>query len=358
MPPHRLEKSLSKTRKPRTASVPAPHLKAALTALSAKSAELDARELELVKLNGWFNLALNNMARGLSMFDAQQRMIVCNKTYQEIYDLPDYLTQRGTPLGELTRFHALRESGKESARAQRQRRAWLKQHVAELREGKTFSHTQHLSSGRVVLVTIKPLPDGGWVDIQEDITERRKAEEKISWLARHDPLTEVANRIGFREALDAALSSLRPGRGLAIQWIDLDHFKSINDTLGHLVGDALLKSVSGRLTRCIRQGDVVARLGGDEFVVIQMACNDRAGAENLSRRILSSLAKPHHVLGKNVPCTATIGVALAPQHSKGADELLNCADIALYHAKAAGRNAFLFFDPEGRCARNRPQRPW
>jgi diguanylate cyclase (GGDEF)-like protein len=314
-------------------------------ALSAKATALAARELELEKLNGWFHLALNNMARGLSMFDAEGRLIVCNKTYQEIYELPDNLTRTGTSLSDLARYHHFRETGRDSPRDRAEQRKWVERHISELSEGKTFTYTQHLNNGRVVLVTNKPLPGGGWVDVQEDITERRKAEQKINWLARHDPLTEVFNRMAFREALDLALTSLRESGGLAIHWIDLDHFKHINDSLGHPVGDALLKSVVKRLNACIREGDVIARLGGDEFVIIQPGAEGWSAAEQLAKRILAEIAKPHFVIGHTVACTATIGVTLAPQHSRSADELMKFADIALYNAKAGGRNKFAFFVP-------------
>jgi GGDEF domain-containing protein len=147
--------------------------------------------------------------------------------------------------------------------------AWIQNHVAKLARGETFSYTQHLKSGHTVQVTNQPLPDGGWVDIQEDITERRKAEQKITWLAHHDPLTNAANRVYFSRELENALRYLRPGTGYAVHWIDLDKFKEINDSLGHPVGDALLKSIVRSLRKTVRGHDLVARLGGDEFAVIQ-----------------------------------------------------------------------------------------
>jgi predicted signal transduction protein with EAL and GGDEF domain len=104
--------------------------------------------------------------------------------------------------------------------------------VAELARGRSFSDTRHLKNGRIILVTNQPMPEGGWVDLQEDITEKSQAEQKITWLARHDTLTEIANRFHFRETLDSWFQELRPGAGFALHWIDLDHFKSVNDTPG------------------------------------------------------------------------------------------------------------------------------
>ncbi|MGZ5889828.1 MAG: PAS domain-containing protein [Hyphomicrobium sp.] len=156
---------------------------------------------QLEELNSRFEVALNNMGRGLSMFDAQARLIVCNELYSEIYGLPDELTRPGTTLAQIVRFHVNKETGRDDPAELEKQRKWIENHVAELARGKSFAHTQHLKSGRIVLVSNQPLASGGWVDIQEDITEKRLAEQKIDWLARHDTLTEIANRHHFREQL-------------------------------------------------------------------------------------------------------------------------------------------------------------
>lgn len=315
----------------------APELETALEQLSK-------REKELAQLNGWFEVALNNMARGLSMFDSEQRLIVCNKAYQEIYELPDALTKRGTSLAELARYHAKRETGRDGPDEIAKQRAWIDHHAEEIARGKTFSQIQNLKNGRIVLVTNKPLPDGGWVDVQEDITERRKAEQQINWLAHHDPLTEIANRTHFREALDCALKNLRPTTGFALHWIDLDRFKDVNDTLGHPAGDALLQSVAKRLLASVRESDVVARMGGDEFVVLQAGVEEWNTAEELAQRLLRAVNEPHVILGQRVITGASIGIVLAPQHGRDAEDLLKAADLALYSAKSGGRNGFAFFE--------------
>jgi diguanylate cyclase (GGDEF)-like protein len=300
----------------------------------------------LEQLNGRFDIALNNMARGLSMFGADQRLVVCNKLYREIYRLPQRLTRPGTPLADIVRHHVKRETGRDGPEEVESQREWIKQHMAELARGKTFTRTQHLKGGRIVLVTNQPLPDGGWVDIQEDITERRQAEQKITWVARHDPLTETANRLHFREELVHALKQLEPGAGFALHWIDLDHFKQVNDTFGHPVGDALLKSVAKRLLNTVRKSDLVARLGGDEFAVIQADGKTRADAEKLAKRLLRTLSAPHRVLGHQVKSRASIGIALAPEHGTDSESLQKNADLALYAAKSAGRGTVAFFQPE------------
>ncbi len=316
------------------------------TAMELKAAleELSKREKELEQLNGWFDVALNNMARGLSMFDSDQRLIVCNKAYQEIYELPDALTKRGTSLADIARYYVKMETGKDGPEELASQRAWIDRHLEEIGHGKTFSHIQNLKNGRIVLVTNKPLPTGGWVDVQEDISERRKAEQQIRWLAHHDPLTEIANRTHFGEALDRALQNLRPTTGFALHWIDLDRFKQINDTLGHAAGDALLQSVAKRLLESVRESDIVARLGGDEFVVLQAGVEEWNTAEELAQRLLRSMNEPHFVLGQRVVIGASIGIALAPQHGRSAEDLLKAADLALYRTKRKGRNDFAFFE--------------
>ncbi len=313
----------------------------ALDVMRAKGDQEREHKKEMEQLNRWFNLALNNMVRGLSMFDANQRLIVCNDTYREIYNLPKRLTKPGTPLSALVRHHVKRETGRDGPQELKKQRDWIKEHVAALAHGKTFTHTQYLKSGRIVLVTNRPLEDGGWVDIQEDITERRIAEQKITWLARHDPLTELSNRLHFREALEKAIHN--PKSGFALHWIDLDHFKKVNDTHGHPTGDALLKKVAARLTETVREKDIVARLGGDEFAVLQKGVNSPAAAEKLAKRLLLALRETHTLLGQKVPCGASIGIALAPRDGTDAEDLLKRADLALYTAKSAGRGAYAFY---------------
>ncbi len=319
-------------------------LAGALTALKKNTTELLQRKRQLQQLNRWFDVALNNMGRGLSMFDGKQRLIVCNKLYRQIYDLPQQLTRPGTPLAKIVRYHVKQETGREDPEEIRCQCDWIERHVAKLMQGETFSYTQQLKSGRIVQVTNQPLVGGGWVDIQEDITERRKAEQRIAWLARHDPLTETANRIYFGEELDHALKQLEPGTGFALHWLDLDHFKQINDRLGHPTGDALLKSVAKRLRDTVREQDLVARLGGDEFAIIQAGATTQLEAKELTQRLLAAVNGPHHVPGHEIEIGASIGIVLAPEQGTGAEELMKNVDLALYRAKSAGRGTFAFFE--------------
>jgi diguanylate cyclase (GGDEF)-like protein len=299
----------------------------------------------LERLNRWLEVALDNMARGLSMFDAEQRLILCNQVYRDIYKLPVELTRPGTPLADIVRYHVRQETGRDGPEEIEAQRQWIAQHVAELARGRSFSHTQHLRGGRTILVCNQPLSDGSWVDLQEDITERCQAEQRISWLAHHDSLTEVPNRFHFNEQLAIALQALPPGEGLALHWIDLDRFKVVNDELGHAVGDALLKNIGGRLQAAVRRPDFVGRLGGDEFAIVQANVTNRQQAIAFAERLLRLLNQPHQLMGHSVDMGASIGIALAPEHGTNAEDLLKKADLALYSAKSAGRGTYVLFNP-------------
>jgi diguanylate cyclase (GGDEF)-like protein len=317
----------------------------ALAALRPNDDLILEQTRKLEDLNRRFDVALNNMGRGLSMFDAEARLIVCNQLYREIYGLPEELTRPGTTLAEIVRFHVKTETGRDDPEELERQRDWIEHHVAELARGKSFSHTQFLKSGRIILVSNQPLDGGGWVDLQEDVTEKRQAEQKIDWLARHDTLTEIANRHHFREQLENWFGVQHTASGFALHWIDLDHFKEVNDTFGHPVGDALLKSVAKRLRGALRDSDIVARLGGDEFAILQAGAG-QAQATKLAKRLMRALAESHIVLGHRVISGASIGIALAPKDGSNPEELMKNADLALYSAKSSGRCTYAYFRPE------------
>jgi len=181
--------------------------------------------------------------------------------------------------------------------------------------------------------------------VSEDIADRKRAEAQIARLAHYDPLTELPNRVLFQKHLGEALSRRsRKGDHLAVHFIDLDRFKTVNDTLGHPLGDALLRIAAERLRGCVRDGDTVARLGGDEFAVVQTGLTDLTGATRLAQRVVEAMAAPFDLQGHQVMIGASVGVSVAPSDGEDADELLKKADMALYRAKADGRGAFHFFE--------------
>ncbi|OYX94139.1 MAG: diguanylate cyclase, partial [Caulobacter sp. 35-67-4] len=181
--------------------------------------------------------------------------------------------------------------------------------------------------------------------VSEDIADRKRAEAQIARLAHYDPLTELPNRVLFQKDLVEALARRsRTGDRLAVHFIDLDRFKTVNDTLGHPLGDALLRIAAERLRGCVREGDTVARLGGDEFAVVQTGLTDLSGATKLAERVVEAMAAPFDLQGHQVMIGASVGVSVAPSDGDDADELLKKADMALYRAKADGRGAFHFFE--------------
>ena len=183
-----------------------------------------------------------------------------------------------------------------------------------------------------------------------DITERKAAEEQIRQLAFHDPLTRLPNRQLLLDRLKQSLASnARSGRKGALLFIDLDNFKTLNDTLGHLMGDLLLQQVAERLAKCVREGDTVARLGGDEFVVMLEAMGEQAieaaeQAEAVGKKILASLSQPHQLDTNIFRSSGSIGATVFSGDAQEAEELLKQADIAMYQAKKFGRNTLRFFD--------------
>lgn len=185
-----------------------------------------------------------------------------------------------------------------------------------------------------------------------DITERKLAEAHVRWQATHDALTKLPNRLLFQERLQQALAGLGGGGAVSLFLIDLDDFKSVNDTLGHDAGDALLIEAAARLSRHVEPGDLVARLGGDEFVVLAEKALGPAAAQAKADLLLAALRAPVEHAGQAISSRASLGIALAPQHDRDPVELMKDADLALYRAKALGRNLAVIYEPEMRAAMN------
>jgi diguanylate cyclase (GGDEF)-like protein len=301
----------------------------------AKSIELLTKKDDFERLNMQLDAAINTMPLGLSMFDAQERLLMCNRRFTEMYDLPSVLTRPGTALCAL-REHREKKGGRHSDTGLRQGDG------AEMLP----SMLVEFDDGRVIEVSRQPLRRGGWVSLHEDITERRRQEERIAYLALHDALTGLANRMLFRQQLEQSRQQLERGRGFAVLCLDLDHFKAVNDTLGHPIGDRLLTEVSKRLASCVRHGDIVARLGGDEFAVLQTRVRDPAQTEVLAARIVETVSAPYNIDGNRIDIGTSIGITLAPRDGTEADTLLKNADLALYRTKSLGRRGFSFFQPE------------
>jgi diguanylate cyclase (GGDEF)-like protein len=303
------------------------------------TALITEREAELRLQNVCFDAALNNMSHGLAMYDAERRLIVCNRRYAEIYKMPLELLRPGTPHEEILKVRTAR-----GVFAGRDSQHYIDDCLEHAARGTAWVRDFELSDGRVIVVTYRPMANGGWVSIHEDVTERRRAEEQIKHMALHDALTDLPNRVLFKERLNNALGMLRRGGKVAVLCLDLDHFKNVNDTLGHPVGDALLRRIGERLRSCVRDTDIIARLSGDEFAII--APEDPESTVALARRIIDRISAPFEIDQHHVVVGTSIGIAIGPDDGADADGVLKSADTALYRAKMEGRGSFRFFEPE------------
>ncbi len=174
------------------------------------------------------------------------------------------------------------------------------------------------------------MSDGGWVATHQDITEQRRNEARIHHIARHDTLTDLPNRLMFSETMEAAEQRIRRRETLAVIAIDLDHFKMVNDTLGHGIGDKVLREVGVRLRACCRQGDEVSRLGGDEFAVLTGPLESARSAAAVANRIVTRMGEPFEIDGHSISIGASVGIAVAPGDGTTSEALLKNADLALY----------------------------
>jgi diguanylate cyclase (GGDEF)-like protein len=284
--------------------------------------------------------AINNMTQGLLMFDASQRLVVANRRYIEMSGVSTDVVKPGCTI------HALLMHRKEIGSFTGDVDKYCTELFHKLAQGKIFQTILDTAEGGSIQVLYRPLPHGGWVTTLEDITERRLAEERITHLAHYDALTDLPNRALFHEHLKRELASIAPGERLAVFYIDIDEFKSVNDTLGHLIGDELLKSVAVSLSRCGGANHFVARLGGDEFAIVQTAVKSTDDVADLATRLFDAIRSPFECLGHQVTTDASIGIALAPEHGVDLDQILKNADLAMYAAKSAGRRTYRFFQPD------------
>lgn len=303
--------------------------------------DLRSANTMLEQQNLLFETAIDNISQGLCMFDDERRLIVCNRRYAEMYELPAELTRLGTSLEAIIR-HRVAVGLYAGADPQQFLQDRLKV-VKELSRGEIVDELQ---DGRIYHIAHSRMPGGGSVAVHEDITERKRSEEKIAHMARHDALTGLPNRLLLRDKMDEALVRARDGEGFALLCLDLDNFKPVNDSLGHPAGDALLQAVTRRLKVCVRESDIISRLGGDEFAILQFGTNDPERTSTLARRIIEVLSAAFTIDGNQVVVGASIGIALAPRDGIEPDQLLKNADLALYRAKDDGRRTYRFFEKE------------
>jgi diguanylate cyclase (GGDEF)-like protein len=287
------------------------------------------------------DIALSNIIQGVCFFDSDRNLMVVNRRFQELYDLPDDSVRPGARLSDIvdaiSRHVGLRDFDRDGYLASLEQIARARAPSASVLE---------LGNGRTLAIQGQALANGGWVATHEDITERRRAEDKISHLAKHDALTGLVNRSVLTERLGQLVdATIREGR-FAVLFVDLDCFKAVNDTLGHDVGDALLQQVAGRLKATAPAHATIARFGGDEFVILLTGVTEADEVARLARRLIEVVSAPYRINPHEVVIGASIGIELSKDETVSADTLLKNADIALYTSKSQGRGVYRFFEPD------------
>ena len=310
-------------------------------AIGYSNATLAQVDASLALSHQRLDAVLDNIPQGISLFDAGGRLLVSNRRHAEIYKLPPEVTRVGTSMAEI--LASLCGTGTAPDISEPGYLEWPAQAAAGDHHGESVLT---LRDGRAIAIHYRPMPGGGCLTTHEDITERQAAAASIAFMAQHDALTGLANRALFQERLDQAMILAGRGAKCAILCLDIDHFKLINDALGHPAGDRVLQAAAERLQSCVREGDTVARLGGDEFAIIQLAINEPGDAEHLATRILAAFTDRIAVDGHQIAIGISIGVTVAPGDGGVYEMLLKNADVALYLAKSEGRGAVRFFEPE------------
>jgi diguanylate cyclase (GGDEF)-like protein len=296
-------------------------------------------EITLRHTNLLFDTALNSMLQGMLVWSPDHRVQLANDRFFAMHDLPPGGITPGTTVREmvdtLVRLGLYLDQDPEVVCAEI---------IERLTTRRSTQIEMEVRTGRLVRIAYEPMANGGTVVTFEDVTEKRRNEQQIAFMAHHDALTGLPNRVLFHEHMDAAVAQLGEGQHFAVLCLDLDHFKEVNDTLGHAAGDELLRMVAGRLRLCMRDRDMVARLGGDEFaIVLAGSIGGPAPAASLAARLVASIGSPYELAGRNIVIGTSIGIALFEPGMPGA-ELLKRADVALYRAKEE-RGSFAFYEP-------------
>lgn len=318
----------------------------AVQAFKRNTIALQRNSDEMLRLNGWFDLALNNMQTGLSIFDQNQELVMCNERFREMYNLPKQLTRPGTSLARiLEHWSSLAGDAAEGHQASEDIENEIAIYRAVVADGQESVRIHTLADGRSILVSCRPASDGGWVDVHEDVSDRIQSDRTIERLAHTDQLTGLMNRQHFMKALTQQLEDQMVGPAdFAVMLLDLSGFMRINDDYGHQAGDHVLKSLAERLSGATMGCDSLARIGGDGFGLIRSGVG-KADAQLCADELFGLLKDPILFEGHSIEVGVTIGAAIAPEDGHTTAELLQRAEIALYHAKTTGAGTFVLFDP-------------
>ncbi len=301
-------------------------------------AQLKENNLLLSERTSRLQTIVDNFPGGIAFLDEELRIVLWNEKARRLLDLPESLFAEGTPALE----HILRFSAQRGDYGAGNEDEQVAVRLELIRSGRP--HNFDRPNGTSLEIRGVPLDDGGYVTTFVDVTERRQSEAKISYMALHDALTGLANRVLLNERLEQSLARVKRGDIIAVHLLDLDHFKHVNDTLGHPAGDKLLRDVADRLRALVRESDIIARMGGDEFAILQTAIGQPADATALARRVIQSVSEPYEIAGRQVVIGTSVGIAFAPSDGLVPDQLMRNADLALYRAKDDGRGTYRFFE--------------
>jgi diguanylate cyclase (GGDEF)-like protein len=303
--------------------------------------QLSNSEISLTQKSQQLDAALNNMSQALTMFDGQQRLIISNRQYNELYRIAPEQTNPGTTL------RAILDARVATGQFPDDAATFIAKTLEQCNSNQPCCALYTMPDGRIISVTHQPMRDGGWVAVHQDITAQKRAEAELAHMARYDSLTGLANRTLFRERASAAIDALQThGSPFAILMLDLDRFKTVNDSLGHAVGDSLLKVVAQRLRSAIPHVESIARLGGDEFAtLVSLPDGHKETATSLADRILAVVTEPYDLDQRRFTIETSVGITFAPQDGTNPDALLKNADLALYRAKSLGGNRYCLFEP-------------
>ena len=287
-----------------------------------------------------FQTLVDNIPGGVTLFGPDWRLLASNQEFARLLDFPAHLFEGVPTFERFIRFNAQRG---EYGAGDPERLVQDAMDRARRREAHQFVRTR--PNGVILEVRGLPLAIGGFVTIYTDITEKHRAAQAIERLAHSDVLTGLANRYALEARLDQLVADARRhGRSFVVMFLDMDNFKSINDSLGHAVGDAFLCAIAQRLTQCVRENDIVARIGGDEFVVVLAELGEVADATGVASKIAHALSQPLELSGQRLHSSASIGICCFPQDGDSRGALMQSADIAMYHAKRAGKGQFHYFN--------------
>ncbi|MDO3432357.1 EAL domain-containing protein [Rhizobium sp. CBN3] len=288
-----------------------------------------------------FEIVLNNLPLGLSVFDAGKRLTLYNIRFPQLFGLTPEDIAAGATIAELIGKMRGNESTASKTVRQTARTSLAKTGSSSIRRREWQMH-----DGRIIQSVVTILSDGSSIAIHADITEDRKAAQRITYLAHHDPLTGLPNRMYFREQVDATLAERKPHEQIALVHLNLDRFKSINNTIGVSVGDKILQQVAERIRAWAGSENMLARLGSDEFAILQTGKQQPRNVTALADQIRRALSEPFLNGEKQVTLSVSMGIAIAPENGGEPDILLKNAGVALSHAKADGRKRERFFTGE------------